>query len=73
MSLESAESLKAADLERLRQTGASIIISYHDFTSTNDLDAIYDRIRPFAPDFFKIVPTAKSLTDNVTLMRFLER
>lgn len=73
LSLESAEALKAAELERLRQTGASIIISYHDFSSTKDLDGIYERIRPFAPDFFKIVPTAKSLSDNVTLIRFLER
>jgi len=28
---------------------------------------------PFKPDFIKIVPTAKSLIDNVTLMRFIER
>jgi 3-dehydroquinate dehydratase/shikimate dehydrogenase len=37
------------------------------------LEGIYDRIAPFQPDFVKIVPTAKTLTDNVTLMRFLER
>ena len=32
-----------------------------------------ERIAPFQPDFIKIVPTAKTLTDNVTLIRFLER
>jgi 3-dehydroquinate dehydratase/shikimate dehydrogenase len=37
------------------------------------LDGIFARIEPFKPDFVKIVPTAKTLTDNVTLMRFLER
>ena len=40
---------------------------------SKDLDAIYERIEPFQPDFVKIVPTAKHLTDNVTLMRFIER
>jgi 3-dehydroquinate dehydratase/shikimate dehydrogenase len=30
-------------------------------------------MEPFEPDFVKIVSTAKSLADNVTLMRFLER
>ena len=71
--LESAELLKPKDLQKLRDTGVSIIVSHHDFAVTKDLDAIYERIRPFHPDFVKIVPTAKTLSDNVTLMRFLER
>jgi 3-dehydroquinate dehydratase/shikimate dehydrogenase len=71
--IESAEAVKPADLQKLRNTGIALIVSYHDFAATKDLDAVYNRIHPFAPDFYKIVPTAKSLTDNVTLMRFLER
>ncbi len=71
--LESAESLKKSDLQKLRDTGVAIIVSYHNFKETKDLDAIYARIEPFQPDFVKIVPTAKSLVDNVTLMRFIER
>ncbi len=71
--LESAEALKSSDLQKLRSTGVSIIISHHDFTATKDLDGIYARIHPFAPDFIKIVPTAKNLSDNITLIRFLER
>jgi len=71
--LQSAEALKATGLQKLRDTGVSIIISYHDFSATKDLNGIYDRIRPFEPDFIKIVPTAKTLSDNVTLIRFLER
>ncbi|HMF52893.1 MAG TPA: shikimate dehydrogenase, partial [Edaphobacter sp.] len=55
------------------ETGIAIIISHHDFSSTKDLDKVYERIEPFQPDFIKIVPTAKNLVDNVTLMRFLER
>jgi 3-dehydroquinate dehydratase/shikimate dehydrogenase len=73
LELESAESLKKADLQHLRDTGVGLIISHHDFTATKDLDNIFARIERFAPDFIKIVPTAKSLFDNVTLIRFLER
>jgi 3-dehydroquinate dehydratase/shikimate dehydrogenase len=73
LELESAEALKKADLQKLRDTGTAIVLSHHDFAATKDLDAIFARIQPFAPDFVKIVPTAKSLVDNVTLIRFLER
>jgi 3-dehydroquinate dehydratase/shikimate dehydrogenase len=73
LELESAESLKKGELQKLRETGAALIISHHDFNATKDLEGIYKRIEPFQPDFVKIVPTAKSLTDNVTLMRFIER
>ena len=73
LELETAEALKPAQLKSLRDTGAGIIVSYHNFKETKDLDAVYKRIQPFAPDFVKIVPTAKTLTDNVTLMRFIER
>jgi 3-dehydroquinate dehydratase/shikimate dehydrogenase len=73
LELQSAESLKKADLQHLRDTGVGLIISYHDFSATKDLDGIYARIEPFAPDFVKIVPTAKALVDNVTLIHFLER
>src|SRR5277367_3907258 len=73
LELESAESLKKGELQKLRDTGVALIISHHDFAATKDLDGIYKRIEPFQPDFIKIVPTAKTLTDNVTLMRFIER
>jgi 3-dehydroquinate dehydratase / shikimate dehydrogenase len=73
LELESVESLKKGELQKLRDEGAALIISHHDFSSTKDLDGIYERIAPFQPDFIKIVPTAKTLTDNVTLIRFLER
>ena len=73
LELESAESLKKGELQKLRETGVALIVSHHDFTATKDLDGIFKRIEPFQPDFIKIVPTAKTLTDNVTLMRFIER
>ena len=71
--LESVESLKKGELQKLRDTGVGIIISHHDFHATKDLEGIYKRIEPYKPDFIKIVPTAKLLTDNVTMMRFIER
>ena len=73
LELESAETLKPTGLTKLRATHVGLIVSWHDFTQTGDLDAVYKRIEPFHADFVKIVPTAKSLTDNVTLMRFIER
>lgn len=73
LELESAEALKKGEFQKLRDTGVGLIISHHDFNSTKDLDKIYERIAPFQPDFIKIVPTAKNLSDNVTLMRFMER
>jgi 3-dehydroquinate dehydratase/shikimate dehydrogenase len=72
--LESVEKLPKNTMEKLRATGAAVIISWHDFSSTpKDLEPIYKRMEPFAPDFMKIVPTAKALSDNLTLMRFLEK
>ncbi len=73
LELESAESLKKGELQRLRESGAALLISHHDFSATKDLDGIYARIQVLKPDFVKIVPTAKTLSDNVTLMRFLEK
>ena len=71
--LESIEKLPKNTMSQLHEAGAAVIISHHDFHATKDLDATYQRIKPFAPDYIKIVPTARSLSDNLTLMRFLER
>jgi len=71
--LESMEKLPKNTMSQLREAGAAVILSHHDFHATKDLDAIYARMKPFAPDFAKIVPTARTLSDNLTLMKFLER
>jgi 3-dehydroquinate dehydratase/shikimate dehydrogenase len=71
--LESMEKLPKTTMQKLRDAGAAVIISFHDFKQTGDLDAVYARMEPFAPDFMKVVPTARSLTDNLKLMHFLER
>jgi 3-dehydroquinate dehydratase/shikimate dehydrogenase len=71
--LETAEHLKSGQLDKVRSQASALIVSYHDFTATKDLDGIFERIQPFSPEFIKIVSTAKSLSDNVAMMRFLER
>lgn len=73
LELQTAEHMKPAQMQRLRSRGAAIIVSYHDFENTKDLDRIFQRIHPFQPEFLKIVSTAKTLSDNVTMMRFLDR
>ncbi|HEY0758958.1 MAG TPA: shikimate dehydrogenase [Acidisarcina sp.] len=73
LELETAESMKASQMSNLRGHGAALMISYHDFSATKDLDGICTRMERFKPEFLKIVTTAKSLTDNVTMMKFLER
>jgi 3-dehydroquinate dehydratase / shikimate dehydrogenase len=73
LELETAEGIKEAELEKLRSRGSALLISYHNFQSTKDLDGTFDRILAFEPEFIKIVTTARSLADNVLMMRFLER
>jgi len=71
--LQTAESMKKAQMQKLRSRGAALIISYHDFETTKDLDKIFARIKPFEPEFIKVISTAKHLADNVAMMHFLER
>lgn len=71
--IETAEEMKAAELEKIRSLGAALIISHHDFKSTGNLDKVYERIERFRPDYMKVVSTATCLADNVKMIRFLER
>jgi 3-dehydroquinate dehydratase/shikimate dehydrogenase len=73
LELQTAEEMEASELEKLRTRGVAIMVSYHDFQTTKDLDGIFGRIRPYEPEFIKIVSTARSLADNVVMMQFLER
>ncbi len=70
--VETAEELGPAASERLRAAGAAVILSWHDFTRTPDLEAVYGRLAALQPDFVKIVPTAQSLTDSLKLIDLLE-
>ena len=70
--LETAERAKPAALQKLR-TRAALILSYHDFRSSKKLEGILERMARVPADFYKIVTTATTLSDNVTMMKFLEQ
>lgn len=69
--MESASSLKKPDIERLRQQ-AGLIVSFHDYRGTKKLEETWEAMHSFPADYIKIVSTAKSLADNVKMMRLLE-
>ena len=70
--LESAATMKAAELEKLRSK-AGLILSYHDFRATRKLDETFVKMKGYPADFYKLVTTATSLHDNVLMMKFMER
>jgi 3-dehydroquinate dehydratase / shikimate dehydrogenase len=70
--LETATHLKLSDFNRLRRS-ANLILSYHDFRGTKKLEETFARMQQHPADFFKIVTTANSLSDNVVIMKFLEK
>ena len=69
--LESALRAKAEVLARLRKT-AGLIISFHDFRGTRHLERTLEKMLKVPADFYKIVTTATTLSDNVTMMKFLQ-
>jgi 3-dehydroquinate dehydratase/shikimate dehydrogenase len=71
--VETAEELGVAALETLRAAGALVILSWHDFAATPDLEAVYARMKHFSPDFYKIVPTATRLRDSLRVLDLLEK
>jgi len=72
LEIESAEECKPAQLAKLRTAGAALMISFHDFTRTKGLDQAADRIEAFKPDFVKVVSTARTLADNLAVLRLIE-
>ncbi|MGA9473702.1 MAG: shikimate dehydrogenase [Terriglobales bacterium] len=69
--LESALKTKPEALARLRKS-AGVIVSFHDFRATRNLDSTLDKMLRIPADFYKIVTTATALSDNVTMMKFLQ-
>ena len=69
--LQTATRMKPSQLEKLRSK-APILLSYHDFHGTQKLDETLRKMSAYPADFYKVVGTAKTLYDNVSMMRFLE-
>ncbi len=72
LEIESAEECTAAQLDSLRDAGAALLISFHDFEHAADPEAAFLRIRRFEPDFIKIVSTAHTLTDSLNLLQWIK-
>ncbi|MGO9435899.1 MAG: shikimate dehydrogenase [Terracidiphilus sp.] len=72
LEVESAEEAKPAQIAKLRASGAALLISFHDFTRTRGLEQVADRIERFKPEYVKVVSTARSLADNLAILRLIE-
>ena len=69
--LQTAAKCKPAQLQRLR-TRAALILSFHDYRATRKLEETLKTMVAHRADFYKIVTTATTLSDNVAMMKFLE-
>jgi 3-dehydroquinate dehydratase/shikimate dehydrogenase len=76
LEVESAEEAAPRQLDQLRDglraAGAALLVSFHDFSRTKNLDQAALRIEVFQPDFVKVVSTARSLADNLAVLRLIE-
>src|SRR6266436_7540347 len=71
LELQSALKSKPEPIARLRGR-AGLILSFHDFRATCNLDETLKKMLKVPADFYKIVTTATTLSDNVTMMKFLQ-
>jgi 3-dehydroquinate dehydratase / shikimate dehydrogenase len=70
--VETAEELKPAQFQALRDKTA-ILISSHDYKQTKNLEEAYQRILDSGPaDIVKVISTARSLSDNITMMHLVQ-
>jgi len=75
LEVESAEEAKPSALKEfrkgLRAEGTALLISFHDFSRTRGLEQAADRIKAFEPDYVKVVSTAKTLADNLAVLKLI--
>lgn len=71
LELQSAAACKPDAIARLRNR-ASLILSFHDFRATRNLDQTLEKMLKVPADFYKVVTTATTLSDNVAMMKFLQ-
>jgi len=76
LEVESAEEARPSQLAKfragLRAAGAALLVSFHDLTRTKGLEQAAGRIEAFEPDFLKVVSTARTLADNLAVLRLIE-
>src|SRR6202158_2365676 len=71
LEIQSALKSKPEAIARLRSR-ARLILSFHDFRATRNLDDTLEKMLKIPADFYKVVSTATTLSDNVTMMKFLQ-
>ncbi len=75
LEVESAEEATAAQLVKfragLRAAGTALLVSFHDFSRTKNLEQATQRIEAFQPDFVKVVCTAHTLADNLAVLKLI--
>ena len=71
LELQSAKALKRDALQKLSDR-VGLILSYHNFRNTKNLEDPFEEMSQFPADFYKVVSTATNLYDNVVMMKFLE-
>lgn len=72
MELQTALKCKPEQIQKLRSR-AGLILSFHDFRATKKLNETLEKMLAYPADFYKIVSTATTLSDNVTMIKFLAR
>jgi 3-dehydroquinate dehydratase / shikimate dehydrogenase len=70
--MQTAAKCKPDQLQKLR-TRAGLVLSFHDFRATKKLEETLEKMLAYPADFYKVVSTATTLSDNVTLIKFLAR
>jgi 3-dehydroquinate dehydratase/shikimate dehydrogenase len=69
--LQTAVRCKPSQIAGLRSR-VSLILSFHDFRETKKLEETLTKMTAIPADFYKVVSTATTLHDNVSMMKFLE-
>ncbi len=79
LEVESAEQCTRPQLAKfraaLKAAGAALLISSHDFTRTRrpeGLNQTAKRIAAYEPEFVKVVTTARTLADNLSVLQMIE-
>jgi len=79
LEIESAEQMSRPQFTRfrdaLRAAGCALLISSHDLTRTRRPEGLAQtakRIEAYEPEFVKVVSTARSLADNLSVLSMIE-
>ena len=70
--LQTASKCKPEQLRKLRSR-AALMLSFHDFRATKKLHETLEKMLAYPADFYKVVSTATTLSDNVAMIKFLAR